>query len=117
MLETTDVHQFELLLENFKKECSEDDDVKDFGVYLNNNYAKRCKLWAHCHRLYAGINTKMFLEAFHKVLKHIYMNVKINKRIDMCLAHLLNFVKDKSFEQYKNLIKGATTKKMSEIHS
>lgn len=103
-LETTDIYHFEKLLENFLEECSEDDDVKDFGLYFQKNYANRCKLWAYCHRLYAGINTtNMYLEAFHKVLKHIYIHGKVNKRIEMCVSYLLCFIRDKTFERYKNL--------------
>ena len=117
MLECTDQYNFEKLLENFLKECEEDDDVKNFGIYFKNTYANRCNLWAYCHRLGAGINTNMYLEAFHKVLKHIYMSGKVNKRIDVCLYHLSNLVKDKIFDRHTKLIKGGTSKKSSDIHN
>lgn len=45
------------------------------------------------------------------------MHGKVNKRIDMCVSYLLCFVRDKSFERYKNLIKGSTSKKISDIHN
>lgn len=97
-------------------ECDEDDDVKDFGAYFKSNYANRCKQWAYCYRISAGINTNMHLEAFHKVLKHVYMHGTINKRLDICISHLLNFVKDKTFDRHTKLIKGQTSAKSSDIH-
>lgn len=45
------------------------------------------------------------------------MHGNVNKRIDMCVSYLLCFVRDKTFERYKNLIKGPSSKKISEIHN
>lgn len=104
LLETSEQHNFEKLLESFLKECEEDSDVKDFGIYLKNTYTNRCKLWTYCHCLGSGINTNMYLEAFHKMLKYIYM----------CISHLLKFVKDKTFDSHKKLIKSATSAKSSD---
>lgn len=36
------------------------------------------------------VNTNMYVEAFHRVLKYVYLKGKVNKRLDKCLGILLN---------------------------
>ncbi len=44
-------------------------------------YVQRSKHWAACYRKHA-INTNMFAESFHRVMKHVYLKGTINKRLD-----------------------------------
>ena len=62
--------------------------------------------WGYCHRAGLGINTNMFVEAFHRVLKHVYLKGKSNKRVDYCLFQLLWYARDKSFERVMKSTKG-----------
>ena len=56
----------------------------------------------------------MFVEAFHRVLKHEYLDGKVNKRVDNLISTLLQFAKDKSFDLITKLHKGKA--KGSRIH-
>ena len=51
-----------------------------------------------CYCKKAGINTKMHVESFHRLLKYIYMKGKVNKRVDKCLHLLLKIAHDKAYE-------------------
>lgn len=42
-------------------------------------FGNRPHLWAFCYHSGLGINTNMFLESMHKVLKHIYLEGKKSK--------------------------------------
>ena len=71
--------------------------------------------WASCYRQQSFINTNMHVEAFHHVLKYIYLNGKVNKRVDNCIHTLLKIIRDKNFERIIKLTKGKKTKKVMEI--
>ena len=44
-----------------------------FGRYFEVHYAKWCEEWAACYRKSANISTNMYVESFHRCLKHVYM--------------------------------------------
>ena len=46
----------------------------------------------------ANINTNMYIESFHRILKHLYMKAKANRRIDNLIHVLLKVSRDKGFE-------------------
>ena len=45
----------------------------------------------------------MFVEAFHRVLKVIYLHHKVNIRIDILLITLLKLSRDKAFEHFHKM--------------
>ena len=45
------------------------DNEKDFYAYFKATYCSRLEQWASCFRVGTVVNTNMFLESFHKVLK------------------------------------------------
>ena len=45
------------------------------------------------------MNTNMFSEAFHRVLKIVYLRHQQNRRIDYLIYILLKISRDKAFEQ------------------
>ena len=47
----------------------------------------------------ALINTNMYTEAFHRVLKYVYLRGRINKRLDKLIYVLLKLSRDKGFER------------------
>ena len=44
-----------------------------FYDYFSKTYALRKKEWAKCYHAKAGVNTNMYLEAFHHVVNYVYM--------------------------------------------
>ena len=48
----------------------------------------------------------MYVEAFHRVLKYIYMKGMHNKRIEKCIHLLVKLERDKTFERLIKLEKG-----------
>ena len=65
----------------------------------------------------AGINTNMFVEAFHNTLKQVYMHGRVNRRVDKFLHVLLRLARDKAFDRLVKLEKGKTTNRLSVIHA
>lgn len=57
----------------------------------------RKEQWAYCFGVGLGINTNMFVEAFHKVFKYQYLKGKINKHLDNCQLNLFKYVRDDTF--------------------
>ena len=60
----------------------------------------------------SDVHTNMHLESFHRVLKHVYIKGKRNKRLDKLLFLLLKLSRDKSFERITKLykVKGNTSR-------
>ena len=63
----------------------------------------------------AFINTNMYVEAFHRVLKYAYMKGKVNKRLDNCLYVLLKLARDKGFDRLIKIEKGKNTARINMI--
>lgn len=84
-------------MHDFLNQLVNDDDTKLFYDYFLHHYANRPELWAFCFHENCGINTNMHLESLHQVIKHTYMDGKKCKRLDVCISHLLNVVKDKTW--------------------
>ena len=58
----------------------------------------------------------MYVEAFHKVLKYVYLKGKVNKRLDVCIGTLLKLARDKGFERLIKLEKGKTSERIKLIN-
>ena len=56
---------------------------------------------ATCYHTQTTINTNMYLELFHRVLKILYLNHKLNRRIDNLLVPLLRVARDKAVERFR----------------
>ena len=72
--------------------------TKEFSKYFVENCGNRYEQWAMCFRKGSGINTNMFSEASHRVLKHVYMHGRHNKRLNHLLQILLAYFRDKRFD-------------------
>ena len=53
-----------------------------------------------------GINTNMYVEAFHHTLKYLHMKGKLNQCVDKCVHLFMKIAKDKAFERLIKLEKG-----------
>jgi hypothetical protein len=58
----------------------------------------------------------MYVEAFHRVLKYVYLKGKVNRRVDMCVHVLLKVARDKAFDRLIKIEKGKTTSRINIIH-
>lgn len=82
--------------------------------YFDSTYIKENtdKMWTTCHRLGTPANTNMFAEAFHRVLKQVYLKSKQNRRIDELIYTLLKIARDKVFEKFiKKCIRKSDTQR------
>ena len=84
------------MIETFVQRCSvhETIEVRDFGEYFSDHYARRPFEWALGLRGIYIDTTTMILESFHKLLKHNakYMNGKVNHRLDGLIKHLFSYM-------------------------
>lgn len=75
-------------------------------------YSYRPKNWAYCYRLRLEINTNMYLESFHKILKHIYLNGKKVRRLDKSINAVMKLTQDTYFKRLTQVSKNASTEKI-----
>ena len=98
LLEETDCNNFELLLKATTEQLWSNRVTQSFAAYFKQYFLQSKEEWATCYRKNAGINTNMYVESFHRVLKHVYLKGKVNKRIDKCIHTLLLYARDKAFD-------------------
>ena len=114
LLAQTDHVEFHLKLQQFlsyiKTEHSE------FYSYFSTYYCNRIEEWAVCHRKWKCINTNMIVEAFHRVLKGVYLEGKQNRRVDHLLHKLFTIAKDAAFNRFIKLNIGKNTHRITEIN-
>ena len=87
----------------------------EFEEYFTKFYVQRKTQWATCYRKKSGINTNMYVESFHGLVKYIYMRGRANKRIDKLLYILMKVSRDKAFERLCKLEKGKITGRVATI--
>ena len=88
-----------------------------FAQYFKDNYCNRIEQWAPCFRHRTAVNTNMFLEAFHRLLKVIYLHHKQNRRLDHLLVTLIKIAaRDKTIERLHKIEKGKNSHRISEIN-
>ena len=72
-----------------------------------------------CSGNYTGIqsiiNTNMFVESFHSVLKVVYLHHKQNICVDSLLVTLIKIARNKTFERFRKLEMGKQTQRICEI--
>ena len=89
---------------------------QQFYAYFKAHYAHRTEEWAACLRCTTVVNTNMHIEAFHRLLKVVYLENKQNRRLDHLLFILLRLSRDKTFERIAKLHKGKNTHRISELN-
>ena len=87
-----------------------------FAEYFKSNYLNRIQEWSSYHRIGTLVNTNMHVEAFHRVLKYVYLHGKQNKRLDYLLHALLKIARDKWFERLLKCTKGKSTYRIVELN-
>lgn len=107
--------EFEKQLHSFLNMLLTKDSTREMYIYLKNYYYDNREKWAYCYRKKRGINTNMFLENMHKIIKYEYMDGKKVKRLDKTLHALQKFVTDKTVSRLIKVTKGHTSKHLIEI--
>ncbi|XP_032235552.2 uncharacterized protein LOC116617195, partial [Nematostella vectensis] len=87
----------------------------EFYEYFRKDWVLKKKEWAYCYRKGMGINTNMYVEAFHRVFKRVYLKGKVNKRVDTCLVNLMQYVRDKAFNRMIKMTKGKLSYRINNI--
>ena len=64
------------------------DKYPEYHQYFKTYYVPNITEWATCFTVGTLVNTNMYLESFHHLLKVIYLNNKQNRRVDK-LVHVL----------------------------
>ena len=116
LLEETDNKKFEELLKQTQAQLKSSTKTLSFSDYFTTYYVARKSQWAACYRKGAQLNTNMYVEAFHRLLKHVYMKGKCNKRVDKCIHMLVKLERDKAFERLIKLEKGKISSRLTVIH-
>ena len=88
-MQQTNKHKFHLMLDNAISSWKLESTTKKFAEYFENNYKLRSTQWASCYRINSGINTNMYVESFHHVLKYNFLKGKANKRVDALICILM----------------------------
>lgn len=102
-------------MEEFITLLLQDEETKCFGEYFQTYYSKRPETWAICFRLHIGLNTNMYLESLHKVLKYIYLDGKKVRRLDKTLDALVRLTRDYFFKRLIKISKKARTQKTEKV--
>ena len=114
LLEETDPSKFECLLQQTLVQWRDNPETNNFYDYFKQHYAEKQLQWAGCYRKHSLINTNMFTESFHRVLKHVYLKGTVNKRMDTLIHVLMRYTRDKAFDRLLKAEKGKTTNRASE---
>ena len=109
LLEENDSKNFEKMLDQTLIHFTRSPETSSFGDYFSTCYASRADQWAAFYRKAAFINCNMYVEAFHHLLKYLYLKGTTNKRVDKCIHVLMKLARDKGFERLVKLEKGKTS--------
>ena len=115
LLDERDSDKFNKLLDNGLVRWKTDVRTVDFCTYFIREYSKSYKQWAQCYRKKACINTNMYLESFHRVLKYAYLKGTVNKRMVSTINMLLKYARDKLFDRLIKMEKGKNTSRLQTI--
>ena len=115
LLEEQDNEKFQRLLEGASKQWQENPKLEKFYKYFSQEYLNRYSQWSKSYRKKAAINTNMFVESFHRVLKYVYQKGKVNKRMDKTIHLLLKYARDKLFDRLVKIEKGKNTTRIQAI--
>ena len=88
----------------------------EYHEYFNSYYVPNVREWATCFRVGTLVNTNMYLESFHRLLKVVYLNNKQNRRVDKLVHVLFRIARNLLYEQLSKLEKGKLTHRRCEIN-
>ena len=115
LIDEHEPNKFKALIDGAVRKFKEDIKVQKFVEYFERYYKPRCTEWASCYRISSGVNTNMYTEAFHHVLKYNFLCGKKNKRLDKLIQALMEYLRQKSFDRLIKFEKGKITGRISLI--
>lgn len=115
VLQQTEETVFENCLQALMQRLKSGSKCQQFHDYFTKEWVPKKSQWAYCYRRGLQINTNMYVEAFHRVFKRIYLKGKINKRVDTCLVNLQKYARDMGFDRLIKITKGKMTYRMNMI--
>ncbi|KAE9528513.1 hypothetical protein AGLY_012084 [Aphis glycines] len=89
-----------------------DEDLQKFLNYFFQYYGQNPQYWAYCYRQYAGCNTNMNLESFHRVLKEKIICKLEEKSVYNCLCYLEKYLIMKENDVQKKQLRTKRTNKL-----
>jgi len=98
--------KFQVLIDGAITKFKQDTKLQKFAEYFEKYYKSRCAEWAGCYRISSDVNTNMYTEAFHHVLKYNFLHGKKNKHLDKLIQALIEYLRQKSFDRLIKLEKG-----------
>ena len=78
LMEEPDKDEFEELLHKTMEQLRAADETNEFEEYFTKFYVPRKEQWAASYRTKSGINTNMYVESFHRLIKYIYTRGRSN---------------------------------------
>ena len=114
MLEERDQSEFTVRLQQLMSFLNENQ--KEFYEYFRTQYAVKTNEWATCFRVGTIVNTNMFVESFHRLLKVVYFNSRQNRRVDNLLHTLLRIARNLVYQQLRKVEVGKLTHRRCEIN-
>ena len=115
VLQQTHENVFEDCLHALLQRLKSDPKCAQFYAYFTKEWVPKKSQWAYCYRRGLQINTNIYVEAFHRVFKRLYLKGKINKRVDTCLVNLQKYARDMGFDRLIKMTKGKMTYRMNAI--
>lgn len=112
----TDEKEFREKLNRFLN--NSDPDLQEFIKYFRNQYASdedTIRRWAYCYRMFAGINTNMHLEAFHRILKYMHGRGKVIKTLYDGLEVIYTCLVSQLMSISIKIIRGKVTPKLRNL--
>ena len=116
LLEETDKDKFLELESLAASKLNSDVSIGENIVTYFETWRSKRNHWGRAFRIGDGINTNMFVEAFHRVFKYSYLKGKQNKRLDNVLLKLIKYNRDSVFHRLIKLTKGKNTHKTNVIY-
>lgn len=112
LLEITDAESFKERLQSFLSTAAEDSRTAEFAVYFSREYASRPNLWAYSFRIGLRVHHNMHLEALHRVLKHVHLQGRKVRRMDLSVAALMRLMREKDCDRLLKMHRGKWTKQL-----
>ncbi|KAE8739140.1 hypothetical protein FOCC_FOCC015369 [Frankliniella occidentalis] len=96
VIDLTQESEFNLALDTFTKKYGNFKMTKLFISYFKATCVPKKMKWAKCYRRFphGNVETTMYVESFHNILKTIYLKRKPNKRIETLVNLLLEVEED-----------------------
>ncbi len=103
--------KFQILLTKFLTQHKSSSFLDYFQHYTNH-----IEQWALCFRVGSPFNSNMHAEAFHRVLKIVYLKHKRNRRLDTLIHVLFQIARDKAYENLQKIEKGKHSHRICDIN-